>query len=467
MSATKQLVLDLPFDFNPDKILETATPDQCAIVLTTGCEALHALLNKKNELSNEEAYKQAKTEEAERWSREKTRLEEDAKREREKLENTNADQVKQLEDKVNALQNKIRSLESSIEGKDVLLKNVNTQLNELSASEIKKINDARTQTRSETFEEINKLKDDLKTANSKLEKATEDRLEAEKIHNKNLKTEVEKVRKELEDKNNVLQSQLLSLTGRQATSATKGKDNEDAFAALLDKAFGPTQLYKRLDNIENKPGDHIIEWEGTKIMIENKKYAKRVPSNEVDKAIRDFETNVDCNVLMFVSEDSTITGHERPGDLDITHTTDGRTAIWIGNFSSNEDKITYLQMIAQFIRELGVLQAKVKQLEGGEALKNYKISIDDLLLCFKNTEEDLDKFLNLQDECERQQKEAWDKLRDGITSVATSFKIRQADAIGMKNNNYTICGANPDATVANDTPTHTTRVIMRRPMRKR
>ncbi|XP_032783806.2 centromere-associated protein E-like [Daphnia magna] len=457
MSTTTQLVLNLPFDFKPDNILETATPDQCAIVLITGCQALHALLNKTNELTNEQAYEKAKTEEAEKWSREKCRLEEDAKREKEKLKNTNADQVKQLEDKVSLLQNEIGSLRSSIEGKDILLNNAKKQLNELSASEIKKIEDARTETRSKMSEELNKLENALKTANDKLEKAKDDRLEAEVKYNEDKETKVAQVRKELEDKNKELHSLLLSLTGRQAGSATKGKDNEDAFAALLDKAFGPTKPYKRRDKIGNKSGDHIVEWEGMKIMIENKNYAKRVPSTEVEKAIKDFELQSDCNVLMFVSEDSTITGHERPGDLDITHTVDGRTAIWMGNFSSNEDKVTYLQMIAQFIRELGVLQTNVKQLEGDEAIENYKIRVDDLLRYFNDTKDDLDKLLKLQKQCELEQKKTWEKLKIEIISVIARFQSRQADAIGMKNNNNTTSGANADATVANDAPTNAKR----------
>ncbi|KZS17528.1 Uncharacterized protein APZ42_016416 [Daphnia magna] len=374
MSTTTQLVLNLPFDFKPDNILETATPEQCEIVLITGCQALHALLNKTNELTNEQAYEKAKTEEAEKWSREKCRLEEDAKREKEKLKNTNADQVKQLEDK------------------------------------------------------------------------------AEKKYHEDKDTKVAEVRKELEDKNKELQSRLLSLTGRQAGSATKGKDNEDAFAALLDKAFGPTKHYKRRDKIGNKSGDHIVELEGMKIMIENKNYAKRVPLTEVEKAIKDFELQSDCNVLMFVSEDSTITGHERPGDLNITHTTDGRTAIWLGNFSSNEDKVTYLQMIAQFIRELGVLQTNVKQLEGDEAIEIYKIKVDDLLRYFNNTKDDLDELLKLQKQCELEQKKTWGKLKDQIISVVARFKSRHTDA-----NNNTTSGANADATVANDAPTNAKR----------
>ena len=53
-----------------------------------------------------------------------------------------------------------------------------------------------------------------------------------------------------------------------------------------------------------------IEWKGIKFMFENKKVQKtvqkpEVSKPEVDKAVRDFEENQDCDVLLaFVSEDS-------------------------------------------------------------------------------------------------------------------------------------------------------------------
>lgn len=91
MSATKILELRLPFDFQPDKILDTATPDQCTIVLTTGCQALHAVVNKTNELTNEQAYEEAQKVEADKWSRETLRLKENAEREKNQLKTTHAD----------------------------------------------------------------------------------------------------------------------------------------------------------------------------------------------------------------------------------------------------------------------------------------------------------------------------------------------------------------------------------------
>ncbi len=58
-----------------------------------------------------------------------------------------------------------------------------------------------------------------------------------------------------------------------------------------------------------------------KFMFENKKYTKTVPKTEVEKAIRDFKLNKDCDVLIFMSEDSSIINFKSP--FNITRTGDG------------------------------------------------------------------------------------------------------------------------------------------------
>ena len=77
-------------------------------------------------------------------------------------------------------------------------------------------------------------------------------------------------------------------------------------------------------------------------MFENKDYTKTVPTEKVEKAIRDIELNRDCDVLIFVSEDSHIANHKR--HFDITYE-DGRPAIWIGEFCLNEGRQSRLSGI--------------------------------------------------------------------------------------------------------------------------
>jgi bifunctional DNA-binding transcriptional regulator/antitoxin component of YhaV-PrlF toxin-antitoxin module len=115
-------------------------------------------------------------------------------------------------------------------------------------------------------------------------------------------------------------------------------------------------------------GDFIIEWKGMKFMFENKTHKKTVPKTDREKAIRDFELNPDCDVLIFVSEDSRIVNCKRY--FDITRIKDGRPAIWIGEFNHNLDKVIHLQLVGQVAEELVLSQQREKKLESGDEIVN-------------------------------------------------------------------------------------------------
>jgi hypothetical protein len=128
-------------------------------------------------------------------------------------------------------------------------------------------------------------------------------------------------------------------------------------------------------------------------MFENKKYKDKVPTKEVEKAIKDFEKHQECDVLIFVSETSSIAKHERPGHLDID-TVNGRATIWIGEFNRNENKVVYMQMIAQVIRQLARLQKRAKELgNGDDIVGDYKNKIITIRSYLQNTKEDLDSLV--------------------------------------------------------------------------
>jgi hypothetical protein len=128
-------------------------------------------------------------------------------------------------------------------------------------------------------------------------------------------------------------------------------------------------------------------------MFENKKYKDKVPTKEVEKAIKDFEKHPECDVLIFVSETSSIVKHERPGHLDID-TINGRAAIWIGEFNRNDNKVVYMQMIAQVIRQLARLQKRAKELgNGDDIVGDYKNKIITIRSYLQNTKEDLDSLV--------------------------------------------------------------------------
>ncbi len=81
---------------------------------------------------------------------------------------------------------------------------------------------------------------------------------------------------------------------------------------LLDKSFGSDSncIVYSAQKPQSLVTSSSIEWKGIKFMFENKKVQKtvqkpEVSKPEVDKAVRDFEENQDCDVLLaFVSEDS-------------------------------------------------------------------------------------------------------------------------------------------------------------------
>ncbi|XP_046458946.1 uncharacterized protein LOC124205543 [Daphnia pulex] len=435
MSISK-IELGLPFGFQPDPILETATPEQRAIVLTTGCVALKALLFKTDSLSNEEAYKKATAEQAEKWLAEKSELEKKALREKKELEDKKAAEVRQLNDKLIAEQKKIKRKEEELTEADTLRAKAEREAEILRKRESQTLIDERTRTRSqvesENSREIEKLTQELKETKSKIEetekalrealkKVGDTALEAEKDKN----AAVDKVREESTAK-------ILALTSRQSNSSLKGQDNEKMFGELLHKVFGISADYvKQEHRIES--GDHIIEWEGLKLMFENKYYEKQVTSDEVEKAIKDFKKHPECDVLIFVSEKSSIAKHQRPGHLDID-IVDGRAAIWIGEFNRNEDKVVYLQMIAQVIRQLANFQKRAKEIGDGDGVvEDYKSKILTIRRYFESTNEDLKSLVKAQFAYQRAQKVAWDALKEQINTFKGNFDRRLQSAMKDEN----------------------------------
>jgi chromosome segregation ATPase len=294
MSISK-IELELPFGFQPDPILETATPEQRAIVLTTGCVALKALLFKTDSLSNEEAYKKATAEQAEKWLAEKSELEKKALREKKELEDKKAAEVRQLNDKLIAEQKKIKRKEEELTEADTLRAKAEREAETLRKRESQTLIDERTRTRSqvesENSREIEKLTQELKETKSKIEetekalrealkKAGDTALEAEKDKN----AAVDKVREESTAK-------ILALTSRQSNSSTKGQDYQKLFGELLHKVFGISPDYLKYEH-RIKSGDHIIRWAGLKLMFENKYYETQVKFDEVEKAIKDFTKHI-------------------------------------------------------------------------------------------------------------------------------------------------------------------------------
>jgi len=141
---------------------------------------------------------------------------------------------------------------------------------------------------------------------------------------------------------------------RGAGAAARGRDNEALFRDLLVRAYGNVPGFAVVDTAHlPESGDHIVSVGGpATIMFENKKYAHPVPRAEVDKAHRDFRLHPECAALVFVSEDSRITGHDRSHDLDMA-LVDRRPVFYLSHFGVCEDPVALLNMLLSVVRLFG------------------------------------------------------------------------------------------------------------------
>ena len=140
-------------------------------------------------------------------------------------------------------------------------------------------------------------------------------------------------------------------------------------------------------------------------MFENKKVQKTVQKPEVskpemDKAVRDFEKNQDCDVLLaFVSEDIAIPSIASVILTLLTKMGD-RPAIWIGEFYLDEDKVVHLKLV------LGQVAQRQNKFKSGDEIVDYKNKADDLIQQLFNMTikiDLMDKLLKLQKSCQREQ----------------------------------------------------------------
>jgi hypothetical protein len=155
------------------------------------------------------------------------------------------------------------------------------------------------------------------------------------------------------------------------------------------------------------------------------------------------DKNKDCDVLIFVSEDTNIINRDCP--FDITRSDDGRPAIWISKFGHNEDKVVYLQLVGQVAEELVRLQRREKKFENGQEIVDFKKKVEDLIQSFNETKVDLDNLLKLQNACQRRQNKIWKDLKEETVSVIARFKLRQANANGNEEEDDGENGADADS----------------------
>jgi hypothetical protein len=132
------------------------------------------------------------------------------------------------------------------------------------------------------------------------------------------------------------------------TNTARGRENEMDSRQLILKSFGSNGSGFRFHPKQDFSGDHVFEWNGLRIMWEDKDYAASVPRAEVEKAWRDIAANPDCHVLIFVSARSGISTREGASGL-FSEVRDGQLIIYLSNFKQNADQILFLNTIVQTI----------------------------------------------------------------------------------------------------------------------
>jgi len=225
---------------------------------------------------------------------------------------------------------------------------------------------------------------------------------------------------------------LRELTARRAGSSTKGADNEHEFGLILHDAFSVMPGYKVADHrIES--GDHVIACGGIKVMYENKNYVKIANKDQIAKAHRDMTLHPECNALVFVSKNTEIADHQKPGHFDIGSLTDGRPVIYVGKFDDVPDKVAYLQMIHMVIQELLKL-AKKAESDDTDLMESYKHKISVMRRYFQETSEDLNSLGKALKAFKRHHKDAMDELDARVTDLVSKFGRRLASTL-MDNDN--------------------------------
>ena len=158
--------LELPMDFQPDniEILITGTPEERAVVINAGCVALQALIQKRNEISKGNDYKEGKEEgmkeESNKW-----------KQEKKNIVIRNDDKVKELELQLRTLQDEINRQKAINVTAETRCEATVAKAKEVRQLEQEKINRTREEVKNQTSDQLKRLTDDLNNKKAEAEKA--------------------------------------------------------------------------------------------------------------------------------------------------------------------------------------------------------------------------------------------------------------------------------------------------------
>ena len=243
--------------------------------------------------------------------------------------------------------------------------------------------------------------------------------------------------KAIEEKNRTIEM----LHGISTSSSQKGGVYEQKIKHCVINAFGSANKFDILDK-QYESGDHIVEWEAYKMMVEDKD-KKEIDAEDIRKAHRDFTKHSECDILLFISARAHVPKHQRPGDIDIA-LVDSRPAIYIGNFNDKENKIIYLKSLQPVIRTL--IELTKKAAESPEVL-NERLSdkLRSIRQYFIYNEQIINDMVNKAKAAERNIKTSLDELMLTITNVQSVFKNSMASVVNDEDTSTPVVEETPEA----------------------
>ncbi len=309
-TGEQQITLTLPYTFTLPAFYDSADPQDIALALELGADAISFLKNKTTEKIRKETHAEA--------VKHAMKLHEETL---EELQSKYKDEKERLDERIRSLTNKL------------------TQ-HELEAREYRQScqKDAR-----ENFRELIELKDkQIRELEDKLAKAVE----------------------HMASRFEVLHT---SLTKTLSSSKEKGELGEGIVEDLIKKAY---DCDVSLVSKDAQTADIRMTREKGAYFWEVKNYTRMVNKEEVEKFKRDMRLHPDVRAGFLVSLNQGIVGRTRGGNIDIEFLDDGRFIVYISHLMKQHDVVFYLQTLRPLLE--AAEQSSRVQGEESEVVRNLE-----------------------------------------------------------------------------------------------
>jgi hypothetical protein len=143
--------------------------------------------------------------------------------------------------------------------------------------------------------------------------------------------------KNISMQNNIIQdkmnNELMLFLNKTKNSSYKGQIAENKIECILNTLYPYADIKRTVD--EDKSGDFIMtRKEGLPILFEIKDYNKNIPTDEVNKFIRDVKDNNMCGIFISIS-----TGISKRNNYEIEISENNNIMLYIHNMNYDGDKI--------------------------------------------------------------------------------------------------------------------------------